>query len=307
MKVSLNLGGGAARGFAHVGVIRLLEEEKIPFDMIIGVSIGAFAGSIYAIKPDYHHLKKVVVDFVQSKELQVTALGNFAKMMDHEKAKSIIVKLGDVYKKGNLLSRALLSPGLITKEEVDSFMFPSIPDIDIRDTEIPFACVAVNLYEGKRVVFEKGSLRETVIASSSLPMVLPPRIISGVPYVDGGVLDKVGIDTAYELGMDHIIAVDISNERLQKSMIKNSIDVLIQTEDIESVYRRKQQIKQATILIKPIVGHIHWADYSEHDKIIDAGYEAARNHLEEIRNKLKLTSPFKKIFAFFGNKFSQKR
>ena len=298
MKVSLNLGGGAARGFAHIGAIRLFEEEKIPFDMIVGVSMGAVIGSIYASKPDSRYLKNVAVDFVHSKAFQDTLLGHFSEMMNSEKAKNIITKLGDAYKKGHLLSRVFLAPGLISKEEVDNFMFPSIPDIDIRDTEIPFACVAVNLYEGKKVIFEKGSLRETVIASSSLPMVLPPRIISEVPYVDGGVLDKVGIDTGYELGMDHIIAIDVSNEKLQKSMIKNSLDVLIRTEDIESVYRRKKQIKQATILIEPTLGHVHWADYSKYDTMIDAGYEAAREHLDEIRSKLKLTSPFKKMFSF---------
>ncbi len=303
MKVSLNLGGGAARGFAHIGVIRLLEEEKIPFDMIIGISIGAFVGGIYANKPNYHHLKKTAIEFVHSKELQNTILGSFAAMMDRTKNKSLMEHVSDIYKKGSLVGKMLLTKGFLAKEEVDAFMFHSLPDIDIRDTEIPFSCVAVNLYTGERMVFKEGSLRDSVIASSALPMVLPPRFINKVPYIDGGVLDKVGIDTGCEAGMDKIIAVDISNEGFRKSMIKNSLDVLLRAEDIGSIYRRRKQITKATILIRPITEHIHWADYTKYDSLIDAGYEAARKHLDEIKDKLKLTSSFRRFFPF-SYKFS---
>ena len=298
MKISLNLGGGAARGFAHIGVLRLMEEEKIPFDMIIGVSIGAFVGAIYAAQPDVKHLRKTALEFAHSDGMHDTILDNFAELMDPKKSKGILEKVSDAYVKSSLLGKILFTQGILTQAEVDRMMLASIPDVDIRDTKIPFACVAVNLYSGQRVVFEKGSLRETVIASSSLPMVFPPRMIKGAPHVDGGVLDKIGIDTGYELGVDHIIAVDVSNEGLGKSVIKSSIDVLLRTEEIAAVYRRKKQLKQATILIQPITEHIHWADYSMCEALIDVGYQAAKDQLDEIRDKLKLVSPFRKFFTF---------
>ena len=164
------------------------------------------------------------------------------------------------------------------------------------------AIIAVDLITGQKVIFEKGSLRETVTASSAMPLVCPPKVIYGVPYVDGGILDKVGIDTAHDMKIPYTIAVDVSNEKLNESMLRNALDVILRTEEISSVHRRKKQLEKATVLIQPIVGNIHWADYSSHKELVELGYEAAKAKIEEIREKLKLNSLFKKSFTFFRKK-----
>ena len=302
MKISLNLGGGSARGFAHIGVIRCLLKEKVPFDMIIGISAGATVGAIYSSKPDVDHLEATMLDMINSPEFQGSLLGNFTKRINQDEDENILKRINKLYAKTSLLGKMLLTTGMMSQEEIEDILYKYIPNIDISDTYIPLSIVTVNLVTGKKHVFQEGSLREAVIASSAMPLVCPPRIINGTPFVDGGVLDKVGIDTSYDMQIPYTIAVDVSNETLNKSMIANAIDVILRTEEIASVYRRKKQIAQATVLIQPIVGNIHWADYSSHKELIERGYEATQAKIEEIREKLKLTSAFKKIFTFLNRK-----
>ena len=299
MKVSLNLGGGAARGYAHIGVIRALVEHKIHFDMIIGVSIGALVGANYALDPDVDRLESSMIEFSTSGPLQNTVMKQFADLMSGHGAKSIIHKLSAKYMKGNLLRKILLTKGILSSEEFESMIAYCIPDLDFKSAKIPFTCIAVDMYSGKRVVFQTGSIKNAVIASGSLPMVCPPKVIGGVPYLDGGVLDKIGIETGHELGVKHIIAVDVSNETIEKSSVRNSLDVLMRTEEISSVHRNKNQLQKASVVIKPIAGNIHWADYTKYKELIQAGYDAAISQMDEIREELKINSPFKKLFSFF--------
>ena len=273
MKISLNLGGGAARGYAHVGVIRALVEHKIPFDMIIGASIGALVGASYALDPDVDRLESSMIKFSTSGPLQNTVMKQFADLMGAQGAKGMIDKLSAKYMKGNLIRKVLLTKGILRAEEFESMIAYCIPDLDFKSTKIPFTCIAVDMYSGKRVLFQTGSIRNAVIASGSLPMICPPKVIGGVPYVDGGVLDKIGIETGHELGVKHIIAVDVSNETIEQSSIRNSLDVLVRTEEIASVHRNKNQLKRASVVIKPIAGNIHWADYTKHEELIQTGYD----------------------------------
>lgn len=303
--ISLNLGGGAARGYAHIGVLKCFEEFRIPFDIIIGISMGAFVGSLYATVPDSEFVHARVDEWLNSEKVQSSAVVHFNKDQK-ETAKSVLKKLNSFYTKSGALGRILLGTALLNAEEVESAFAPFLPPIDITNTRLPFATTAVDLNKGISRVFTSGYLPKVVLASMALPMVFPPVSYEDNWYSDGGVLDKLGIDAATKLNITNTIVVDVSNQNISDENIRNGLDVMFRAEEIASIYRRKKQIEKATVLIKAIKGNIHWADYSASEEVIEMGYESAREQVDEIREKMRVVSHVKKFFSFFRKITSDK-
>ena len=173
--VGLALGGGSARGFAHIGVIRALQESRIPIDVVSGCSIGAIIGSVFCVGGDLELLLKIC--------MQMKA----REMMD-----LVVPRKGMVRgaKFENLIQ-------LFTKNR------------DFEEMDVPFACSACDLWEGKTKIFTTGKVYPAVRASMSIPGVFEPKLIDGVMYVDGGVLDNVPVDAAKRLGADVVIGSDV--------------------------------------------------------------------------------------------------
>ncbi|HEX9021252.1 MAG TPA: patatin-like phospholipase family protein [Nitrospirota bacterium] len=254
-KIALVLGGGAARGFAHVGVIRALEQEKIPIDMIVGTSVGSLIGAIYA-------------NDTNSFELEWTA---FALEKD------------DVFDYGILT--AFTGMGPVKGDKLEEFVKKKVPTQNIESLKLPFAAVATDLNRGARVVLDKGPVARAVRASSSIPGVFNPVDYQGRVLVDGGVTDNIPIDVAREKGADIVIAVDIS-ENVANFNITNLIDVVLQSVNImfneNTVYKKKD----ADVLIAPAVGDVSMLDFTQKKRCMQAGIEAAQRAMPEIRKKI---------------------
>jgi NTE family protein len=254
-KVALVLGGGAARGFAHIGVIRVLEQEKIPIDMIVGTSVGSLIGAIYA-----SHLN--------SFELEWTA---FALERDH------------VFDFGVLNTFTGMGP--VKGDKLEEFVRAKVAVADIEHLKVPFAAVATDLNRGTRVVLDRGSVARAVRASSAIPGVFTPVQHLGRMLVDGGVVDNIPIAVAREKGADIVIAVDIS-ENVTNYNVTNVVDVVLQSVNImfkENVDYRK---KNADILISPAVGNVAMLDFTEKKRCMQAGIDAARDAVAEIKSKI---------------------
>jgi NTE family protein len=254
-KIALVLGGGAARGFAHVGVIRALEQEKIPIDMIIGTSVGSLIGAIYANDQN-------------SFELEWTAfsLGK-DDLLDYQ------------------LFSALTGMGLAKGDKLERFVKTKVSTENIEDLKLPFAAVATDLNRGTRVVLDRGSVAKAVRASSAIPGVFNPVDYQGKLLVDGGVTDNIPISVAREKGADIVIAVDIS-ENVANFNITNIVDVVLQSVNImfdENVRNRK---KDADVLITPAVGDVGMLDFTQKKRCMQAGIEAAQKAMPQIREKI---------------------
>lgn len=297
--ISLNLGGGAARGYAHIGVIKCFEEERIPFHGIIGVSMGAIVGNVYATVPEAEFLEERMIDLIKSENFRTSPIGTWTRTMEQKPA-NLLNKMNQFYAQTGIAGRIFLAPGILPQEGIEATLHPYIADINIENTRLPFATVAVDLAQGNLHVFDSGPMRPAVLASAALPLVFPPQVIDNTQYTDGGVLDKVGIDSAHLLGVQKMIAVDVSDEDLPEAMIKNSLDVMLRSEEISSRFRRLKQLQKADVVIQPIKGNIHWADYNAYRELIDQGYENTCAEIERIRDALKLTHPFKRFFSFFN-------
>jgi NTE family protein len=254
-KVALVLSGGAARGFAHVGVIRALEQEKIPIDLIVGTSVGSLIGAIYASDRN-------------SFELEWTAF---------QLEKDSLFDYG--------YFTAITGMGLAEGAKLEEFVKTKIPTANIENLKIPFAAVATDLNLGKRVVLNKGSVVKAVHASSAIPGVFEPVQHQGRLLVDGGVTDNIPIDVARELGADIVIAVDIS-ENVENHNITNLVDVMLQAVNIMFNENVLSHRNNADVLITPAVGKVAMLDFTQKKQCMQAGIEATQRSMPEIKAKL---------------------
>jgi NTE family protein len=251
-KVALVLGGGAARGFAHIGVIRVLEQEKIPIDLVVGTSVGSLIGAIYA------HDRS-------SFELEWTAFA---------------LEKGDIFDYG--LLNALTGMGAARGEKLESFIKSKVPTANIEDLKIPFAAVATDLNRGGRVVLDKGSVGRAVRASSAIPGVFQPVEHQGKLLVDGGLVDNVPVAVARDKGADIVIAVDIGKQ-VSNFSIADIIDVMIQSITIMSAENARFKKQEADVLIAPNIGDVGMLDFTQKKRCMQAGIEATQKMIPEIK------------------------
>lgn len=282
-KIALNLGGGAARGFAHVGALRALTENDIQVTQLIGVSMGAIVGGIYSVSPDVDFLEKRLMQLVNFEAFRDSVVGSWTANQESD-AKGIVKRAQKLVSGTNILRRMFTATGVLTAAEVHGVLHPFIADLAMESTEIPFATAAVNIRSGDLKVFQgKDRLRHAVAASASMPLIFPPERVGHEHYVDGGVLDKLGIEAAAVLGIDKPIVIDVSDERLPDNLPKSAFDVILKTEEIASEHRRNIQLQRASLVLRPIRGNFHWADYSAAAEFIQMGYETTLEHMREIR------------------------
>ncbi len=254
-RIALVLGGGAARGFAHIGVIRTLEQEKIPIDLIVGTSVGSLIGAIYASD-------------MNSFDLEWTAF---------------MLEKDDVF--DYALLSAITSMGPVKGDKLEEFVRNKVPVANIENLRLPFAAVATDLNRGTRVVLDRGPVAKAVRASSAIPGVFNPVDLQGRILVDGGLVDNIPIDVAREKGADIVIAVDIS-ENVVNFNITNVVDVMLQSVSIIMNENTKQKKKDADILVSPAVGNVAMLDFTQKKRCMQAGIEAAQRAVPEIREKI---------------------
>lgn len=254
-KVALVLGGGAARGFAHVGVIRVLEQERIPVDLVVGTSVGSLIGALYASERNSFELEWAAFQLRQE----------------------------DLFDFGVLTP--LLGMGLAKGEKLEAFVKGKLKQQLIEELPLPFAAVATDLNWGTRVVLDRGPAARAVRASSAIPGVFEPVLLDGKLLVDGGVVDNIPIDVAREKGADVVVAVDIS-EDVGNVNIKNLVDVLLQSTNIMFAVNVAHLRGGADVLVAPKVGGIGMLDFAQRKQAMDAGIAAAREAAPRIREAI---------------------
>ncbi|MBL0210847.1 MAG: patatin-like phospholipase family protein [Holophagaceae bacterium] len=255
-KIALVLGGGAARGFAHVGVIRALEQEKIPIDMVVGTSVGGLIGAIYAAD-------------VNSFDLEWTAFQ---------------LEKDDLFDFGVL--NAVVGMGLAKGDKLEAWVKGHIKTANIENMKIPFAAVATDLNWGHKVVLDKGSVARAIRASAAIPGVFQPVQHQGKILVDGGVTDNIPISVAKAKGADIVIAVDIS-ANLGNTNITNLVGVTLQATSIMFARNVEHAKKDADVLITPGgIGDVGMLDFTQKKRCMQAGIAATQQAMPAIRKAI---------------------
>lgn len=255
-KVALVLGGGAARGFAHVGVIRALEQEKIPIDMVVGTSVGGLIGAIYAAD-------------VNSFELEWTAFQ---------------LEKDDLFDFG--VMNAVVGMGLAKGDKLEAWVKRHIKTANIENMKIPFAAVATDLNWGQEVVLDKGSVARAIRASAAIPGVFQPVQHMGKILVDGGVVNNIPISVAKARGADIVIAVDIS-ANVGNTNITNLVGVTLQATSIMFAQNVEHAKKDADVLITPLgIGDVGMLDFTQKKRCMQAGIAATQKAIPDIRKAI---------------------
>jgi len=250
-RVAIALGGGGARGFAHVGALRVFEQEKIPIDIVVGTSVGSLIGALYA---DQGH--------VLDAEYQALDAGT-----------------ADLFDYGAL---SIFSGGLIKGDKLEKFLRDRLHHTLIEQMAVPFAAVAVDLNSGQTVIFDHGPIAPAVHASCAIPGVFVPVEIDGHTYVDGGVTDPIPCDIARNLGAEVVIALAIPAP-LPQSNLKNPLAVIRHAVSIMSAEIGRLRGQEADVIVATHVEGVDYDDFSQKKQILEAGEAAAREALPAIR------------------------
>ncbi len=291
-KVGLVLCGGGAKGAAHIGVLKVLEEANVPVDIIVGTSMGAIVGGMYSMGYDAHHLDSIISNCDWAFLLSDNTLRKDAsftmKMMDEKFLISIPFYNIRTDKKKNDNSVPLLPGGFISGQNVLNLMnglaIGYQDSISFNDLPIPFACVATNLSTGEEVVLNEGYLPISMRASMAIPGVFSPVTIKGKVLVDGGMVNNFPVDVAKELGADIIIGVDVQNELAKPDELKSINQVFMQIMGLMGNDRYLENVKRTDIYIKPDVSDFTTFSFSKNsiDSLIVNGYIAAKRKYSEL-------------------------
>jgi NTE family protein len=249
-KIALVLGGGSAKGFAHIGVIRVLEQEKIPIHMIVGTSVGSLIGGIYAANPDSFQLEWL------------------AFKID----KNDILDLSIIYSK--------LGPAQGAR--LESFVEQTVTIKKIEDTKIPFFPIATDLNTGETIIMEKGSLSKAIRASSAIPGIFVPVTFGNRLLVDGGVTNSTPCDIARSKGADIVIAINLLKD-IKDYNINSLVDIIGQSVNIMMHQSNKTKLQHADVIIEPDTKGTALFDFSQKKMLMEEGIKAAKASLPKIK------------------------
>jgi len=257
LKVGLALGGGAARGFAHIGVIKTLESHGIVPDLVVGTSAGSLVGALYAAGNNGNALHKMAIDMDEG------AISDW----------SVPFFSGPT--------------GMLKGEGLQNYVNRAVQGQPIEKLKIPFGAVATDLKSGQPILFRRGNTGAAVRASSSVPGVFKPVRIGATDYVDGGLVSPVPASFARKMGADFVIAVNISVQP-EVQPASGAFEILLQTFAIMGQSLNQYELKQADIVIRPELATMKGNDFQSRGVAIAAGERAALSAMPELRKRLQI-------------------
>lgn len=255
IKIGLALGGGAARGFAHIGVIKALEAQGIYPDIVVGTSAGSVVGALYAAGNTGFQLQKLAM------EMDEASISDWAVPLFRK------------------------NTGVLKGEALQAYVNKAVNNQPMEKLKIPFGAVAADLKDGKPILFQRGNTGMAVRASSAVPGVFQPVTINGHTYVDGGLVAPVPVRFARDMGADFVIAVNISTQADVQATV-SSLDVIMQTFSIMGQRINEYELRDADIVITPSLGKMAGNDFNGRNQAVLAGEQAAAQVMAQIKLKL---------------------
>lgn len=252
-RVGLALGGGAAKGFAHVGVISVLEEAGLRPDLVVGTSAGSVVGALYASGKTGLQLQRAAL------QIEEVAIADWMV--------------------------PLVNRGVFRGEALARYVNETVGGRLLEDMRIPFGVVATDLGNGQAVLFRRGDTGTAVRASSAVPAVFQPVRISGRDYVDGGLVAPVPVQFARQMGAELVIAVDISDAP-EGQPAGDTFQILLQTFNIMGKSINQHELRHADVVVRPSLLGLRSADFSARHRAIDAGRAAMLAALPQLRARM---------------------
>ena len=302
VKIGLVLSGGGAKGLAHIGALKVIEEAGIQIDYIGGSSMGAIVGALYAAGYSATQLDSIFQGINFNKLIQDDVPRSAKTFYEKEETEKYAITLPfDDFKISfpSGLSKGQNIYNLVTR------LTTHLGNIrDFRKMPIPFFCIASNIETGEQVILESGSLAKAVSASGAIPSVFSPVNIDGKLLTDGGVVNNYPVSELRDRGANIIIGVDVQDSLADRKQLRSAFDILTQISNFRTISHMREKIKLTDLYIKPDITRFNVLSFDRGSAIIDSGEVAARKKMDELKriaSKQGATTPIVKRAAK-GNK-----
>jgi len=284
LKIGLVLSGGGARGFAHVGVLKVLEENKIPVDYVAGASMGGLVGALYATGRTPDEMERIIETLDWDTLLRGRTTFEALSYRRKEDRRNLpgAITLGGKGAKLNLPGS--LNPGHEIGLALDRLMFSYGDKTDFDALPIPFRVVATDLVNAETVVLKNGSLAQSLRATMAIPGVFAPVELNGKILADGGILNNIPTDVAKEMGADIIIVVNIETQLGDRAALQDLVGILGQTFYVATIENSRRSLRQADFIIAPDLENYTTFDFTKGEKIVELGYAGAQAKISLLKS-----------------------
>jgi len=281
-KIGLVLSGGGAKGFAHIGVLKVLEQAGVKIDYIGGTSMGAVVGGLYASGYNAHQLDSI---------FKATNFDELIKDFIPRSSKNFYEKKNDElyafvlpFNKFRIGIPTALSKGLYNYNLLNRLTKNVRHVRDFNDLPTPFICIGSNIETGEEVLLNEGYLAKAILASAAFPTLFSPVEIDNKLLVDGGVTNNYPIEAVRKMGADIVIGVDVQDKLLDRNKLKGATKILVQITNLQSIEKMKKKVTQTDIYIKPNVEKYGVISFEDGTDLIKSGEEAAFAVYEKIKD-----------------------
>ncbi|NBU80808.1 MAG: patatin [Flavobacteriaceae bacterium] len=291
-KIGLVLSGGGAKGFAHIGVLKVLEQAGVKIDIIGGTSMGAVVGGLYASGYTATQIDSIFynTDFNQLLQDYIPRSSKSFYEKRNDEMYAIILP----FNKFKISIPIALSKGMYNYSLLSKLTHKVRYTNDFSKLPIPFFCVATDIEKGEQVVLQKGYLAQAMLASSAFPSLFSPVEIDGRLLIDGGVVNNYPVDEIRKMGADVIIGIDVQDDLKDRNSLKDATRILVQITNLDMIKAMKEKIKLTDIYIKPEVSEYGVISFNEGQEIVKKGEEAALGVYDQLK-KLADTTTINKL------------
>ncbi|MBN1595547.1 patatin-like phospholipase family protein, partial [candidate division FCPU426 bacterium] len=298
LSIGLALGGGGARGLAHIGVLKVLENAGIIPQVVAGTSMGSIIGALYCHFQDARLTEEKVIRQLENPQMADLGFGKFQGAKSGTAIKRNLEKTLENLTKVYLLTSVLTKNHIIAEAKVKRMLSLLLPEINIEDLPLSFGCVAADLLGGKSYLFQQGPLLRATQASAAIPGVFPPVEHEGMQLVDGAIVALVPVLETHALGANFTIAVDVSPFMPSTAKFGTGIEIWLRADMIACKTLRDCYLKEADCLIAVTNMNFEWHAFHAAREIIQAGEQAAEAALPSIRSALRARLPWwRRCFA----------
>ena len=292
-KVGVVLSGGGAKGFAHIGALRVIEEAGIPIDYIAGTSMGSIIGGLYAVGYDPDMMQKLCTEQDWNLIMKDQIPRRFIPLEKRINERHYIVTLP--YKNGQLKIKRSLIDGMYVNMLLTRLMMPAYKQRDFSKLPVPFLCIATDMITADPIEFISGSLAQSIRSSMSIPFLFEPVDYEGYLLCDGGLTNNFPVRNVREKGADIIIGVDLEIIKSDPNVLDNSLKVLERLISVVSQDESNKAREECNILIRPQLGKANMMSFNDFSPIINCGEEGAREKFPELKrlaDSLQALGPF---------------
>ncbi len=282
IKIGLVLGGGGARGLAHLGILKVLEKAGLRPDVISGTSMGAMVGAAYAQTPQAEDVEHRFRQFIFSDKFK--ALGGTRFRQEHfYEPEDLISQISREFKRRIIINLAAQRKSLLKSTRMGAAIEELIKPGNVDETKIPFSCAAIDLVSGQEKIFTSGDIQLAVKASTAIPGFLPPVEYNDYQLVDGSVCVNFPIRPVLDFGVDILILSNVSTPFEVGIKPDNVVDIVMRSHLVATLKINEMALSYADFVMNPPIGSIHWSDFEKINVLIERGEREAVESIDALK------------------------